>query len=152
MDSEPAPPPAASSPALPPADTESTFLACAIAGLMGAAVALLCLVPPGIHFLTGPLGPLIGGAIAGARLRARGSDAFVAGMVLGGGVVLGAVILGALLFLLVSPELVRGAGGSAASSLRNPEVLVAVALGLFTYEALVGWAGAKLGGFLARLD
>ena len=31
------------------------------AGLMAMGIAVLCLLPPGIHFVTGPLGPAIGG-------------------------------------------------------------------------------------------
>lgn len=35
-----------------------------LAGLAGAAVTLLCLIPPVLHFVTGPLGPVIGGVAA----------------------------------------------------------------------------------------
>ena len=46
------------------------------AALTGTAVALLCLVPPLIHFVTGPLGPFIGGVVAGAQLRSRTDSTF----------------------------------------------------------------------------
>lgn len=54
----------------------STFASELVAGLIGAGVALGCVLPPILHLVTGPLGPFIGGFVAanrageGARARA----------------------------------------------------------------------------------
>ncbi len=45
-------------------------------------VSLLALLPPGLHFVTGPLGPIIGGFAAGAALRLRAAEAFSLGVAL----------------------------------------------------------------------
>lgn len=45
-------------------------------------VSLLSLLPPGLHFVTGPLGPIIGGFAAGAALRRRAIEVFSLGLVL----------------------------------------------------------------------
>ncbi|MAG29460.1 MAG: hypothetical protein CL908_01045 [Deltaproteobacteria bacterium] len=36
-----------------------------IAGFLGLLVSLVCVMIPGLHFITGPLGPLLGGAMVG---------------------------------------------------------------------------------------
>ena len=50
---------------------------------LGAAIAfgvsLVCFLPPGVHFVSGPIGPLIGGYVAGSRLRLSGSEAAAVG-------------------------------------------------------------------------
>lgn len=40
-----------------------------IAGIVGAGVSLGCLLPPILHLVTGPLGPLIGGFVAANKVR-----------------------------------------------------------------------------------
>ena len=41
------------------------------AAFIGVGVALLCLLPPIIHFITGPLSPAIGGFVGGMQLPGR---------------------------------------------------------------------------------
>lgn len=50
-------------------------------GLCGV-VSVLALLPPGVHFVTGPLGPIIGGFVAGAVLRLQLNEAMVLAAVL----------------------------------------------------------------------
>ncbi len=45
-------------------------------------ISIICLLPPGIHFVSGPLGPLIGGYFAGSRTRLRPSEAAVVGLLM----------------------------------------------------------------------
>lgn len=45
-------------------------------------IALLCLLPPVIHFVTGPLSPLIGGYIAGNRFQLNSGECALVGLVL----------------------------------------------------------------------
>ena len=41
------------------------------AAFIGVGVALLCILPPIIHFITGPLSPAIGGFVGGMQLPGR---------------------------------------------------------------------------------
>ena len=51
------------------------------AAFIGVGVALLCLLPPILHFITGPLSPAIGGFVGGMQLPGRRpSVATIAGM------------------------------------------------------------------------
>jgi hypothetical protein len=67
---------------------------------IGAVVSLLALLPPGIHFVTGIFGPIIGGFVAGAVLRLRTSEAVLLGIVLAFGIGLPAPFLLRMLHLL----------------------------------------------------
>lgn len=44
-------------------------------------VMILSVLPPGLHFILGPLSPLIGGVAAGIVGRLRGGEAFVFGII-----------------------------------------------------------------------
>jgi len=93
-------------------------------------VSLLALLPPGLHFVTGPLGPIIGGFAAGAGLRLRATEALILGLVLGLLIGLPAPILLAELGIL--PHL-------ATAALVFFSLLAAVYIGVFSM------AGAYLG-------
>ena len=108
-----------------------------LSGLIGAAVAVACLIPPVVHFISGPLGPLIGGAVAGARARASGLHTLLIGLTVG--LVL-AVAVPALAVLL-----------QAILPVRFPEsALLFVGIGVFVYSTLLGWPGALIGAWFAR--
>src|SRR3712207_5413543 len=47
---------------------------------LAAAISLACLLPPLVHFVTGPLGPAIGGYFSGSRLRLNPSEAALVGL------------------------------------------------------------------------
>jgi hypothetical protein len=105
--------------------------------LIGAAVAIACLVPPVVHFISGPLGPLIGGAIAGGRSRASGLSALVIGLTIG---LLLAVAVPVLALLL-----------EAILPVRFPQDALLVVGGIvFVYSTLLGWVGALIGAWFAR--
>jgi len=53
------------------------------AAVMAAAISVVCLLPPIIHLVTGPLGPAIGGYFAGNRMRLGGGQAALVGLFLG---------------------------------------------------------------------
>jgi len=88
-----------------------------LAGLMGLGVCVLCILPPLLHWVSGPLGPLIGGFAAGAKIKARGVEAGIIGVTMGLG--LGAVV-GTIVFVAssfsgggrISPPLIAAAGGA----------------------------------------
>ncbi len=106
--------------------------------LLGFAVMLLAVLPPIIHFVTGPhlLGSFLGGFVGGSKVRAT------RGVALGIGAVMGLLVLlpGALLVLLLS----------AVFHLIAPvdrgfyEILVAGAsLWIATLGALGAWVGGR---------
>lgn len=68
-------------------------------GIVGGVVAVACFLPPLLHFVTGPLGPLIGGFLAAQQLKpgVRGRAIIVAcvGLVLAGLATAGALAISA---------------------------------------------------------
>jgi len=54
------------------------------ASLIGVAVAILAVLPPILHFITGPFGPLIGGFIGGTTVKANPHSAIGIGGCMGG--------------------------------------------------------------------
>jgi hypothetical protein len=103
-----------------------------IAGAIGCAVAMLCLLPPILHFITGPLGPLIGGFIASKRLP-RGGRRGVVVLMIGGGVT--AAVGGAA--LLISRH-------DAPSWMPSADALTFILFGVFIYAAGLSAVGAAL--------
>jgi tetrahydromethanopterin S-methyltransferase subunit F len=55
----------------------------ALGALIAFVVSVICLLPPGIHFVTGPIGPAIGGYVAGSRLKLNGPESAVVGLAMG---------------------------------------------------------------------
>ena len=106
-------------------------------GLLGAAIAFLCILPPVVHFVSGPLGPAIGGMVAGYRTRATGAVIPVVGLTVGVGMALGVAVLGGVLGALLPMEL---SGGAVA-------IFAVVA---FLYGTLLGAIGAWAGGWWYR--
>lgn len=45
-------------------------------------ISVICFLPPGVHFVTGPLSPLIGGYFAGNRTHLDGAGATLVGLLL----------------------------------------------------------------------
>ena len=97
--------------------------------LIGTGIGLACLLPPIIHFITGPLGPLIGGFVAGTKTRATAPQA------LGTGLSMGLVIAGLATVAL--------------SFFLDRDALGFIGGGLFIYVATLGTAGALVGGAVA---
>ena len=108
--------------------------------LIGCGVALLMLLPPIIHFVSGPLGPLVGGFFGGARARASLVEAIGVGFFMSvfmAAPIAGLVILGSAIELPL-PESVRN-------------VLVYVGIVVVVYTGFMGTIGAVIGGHSARL-
>jgi hypothetical protein len=118
-------------------DSPSTVEQAFIGGLVGAGVAIASLLPPILQFVSGPLGPLIGGVVAGAKYRATGIHALVAGLTIG---VLLALVVPVLATLLkaILPVVVP------------TEALVAVGVIVFLYSTALGTAGAWMGGRIGQ--
>ena len=96
---------------------------------IGIGIGLACLLPPIIHFITGPLGPFIGGFVAGTKTRATAPQALGTGLSMG--VVIAGLVTVALSFFL------------------DGDALGFIGGGLFIYVATLGTAGALVGGAIA---
>ena len=105
-----------------------------LGALLGLGVALLCLIPPIVHFVTGPLSPLIGGLVGAGALRVPPGQAVVMGVLLG--LLLSVPVGVAYALTYPFPNLLPdGARG----------VLLLVGVGLALYGASLGTVGALLG-------
>lgn len=54
-----------------------------VGAIIAGVISIICLAPPIVHFVTGPLGPAIGGYVAGSRLKLTGGQAAFVGLILG---------------------------------------------------------------------
>ena len=98
-------------------------------------MSLLCIAPPVVHFVTGPLGPFIGGWIAGSRTKSSLEQSMVIGFVMG--------------FFMTFPVTTvmlfsrfRGNDGASVDGL----LLILIGLGVLWYTTILGTVGAALGG------
>ncbi len=108
--------------------------------MLAAAVSLACVLPPIVHFVSGPLGPGIGGFVAGLNLRCD----------FNGAAALGAVE--ALVFVVAASLLAIAASVFAPGLLPSVNWIVTVVGGLvvFLYVFWLGTMGAWAGGAMAR--
>ncbi len=74
-----------------------------LGALIAFAVSLACFLPPGIHFVTGPIGPAIGGYVAGSRLKLSAGESGIVGLAMG--VAIGATSIAAFEFFSFMPDL-----------------------------------------------
>jgi hypothetical protein len=120
-----------------------------IAGLIGAAISIICVLPPIIHFVTGPLGAFFGGMVGGARVSAGARDAAVIGGTIGLILALtGWLALG--IALLVTASLPPSSlAGSPFANISGATVL-SVGAAMLVYGAVLGGLGALVGGWTKR--
>ena len=107
--------------------------------LVGVGVALLMLMPPIVHFVTGPLGPLVGGFFGGSRAKATFPVAIGVGLLMAlfmAAPVGGLVALGTVFDIPFLPRSVL-------------DVLGVVAVVVVVYTGLMGTVGAVIGGRVA---
>ena len=107
--------------------------------LVGFSLALLMLLPPILHFLTGPLGPLVGGFFGGSRSAASLQQAVGIGILMA--LFMAAPIAGLVAFGTLVTSLLPPAVGDA---------LALVGVIIVVYTGAMGAIGAALGGLLAR--
>lgn len=106
--------------------------------LIGFAVALTMLLPPILHWISGPLGPLVGGFLGGSRARLKPAHAPLMGLLMG-------LFMVAPLSLLIAASSV--ADTLLPEGLRN--ILTVVAVVIVLYTTVMGSIGAAIGGALA---
>jgi hypothetical protein len=107
--------------------------------LIGFLIALAMLLPPIIHFLTGPLGPLVGGFFAGTRAKVTVGKSPIIGMMM-------ALFMIAPIAALVTYSSVTE--NFLPKTFQN--VLMISGLGIVFYTLIMGTVGAALGGALIR--
>ena len=103
--------------------------------LLGVTISVACLLPPIVHFITGPLGPFIGGYFAGSRIQADPVKALSIGAMMG---ILSVLpILGLVTLLKRWIEIEVG-------------LVYPISFGMSFYITLLGGGGAMLGGAIAN--
>ena len=105
--------------------------------ILGAIVSLACWLPPIIHFISGPLGPFIGGYLAGSRIGATSRQALGIGVIMG--------------IFLVFPTL-----GIVTMLNRwiniDVNLVYLISFGIAVYISLLGAGGALIGGSTSDKD
>lgn len=74
-----------------------------VGALIAYIVSVVCLLPPGVHFVTGPIGPAIGGYVAGNRLKLSAAESGVVGVTMAVALAASAII--AIEFFSFMPDL-----------------------------------------------
>lgn len=116
-----------------------------VSGLLGAGVAMACLLPPILHLIAGPLGPFIGGFVAANRskpgARGRAIIAVTIGTAVTGLVGTAALVLMGLAGKSQLPSWFPASG-----------TLAMILAGVWTYATGLGAIGAAVSGALARKE
>jgi hypothetical protein len=121
----------------PPKNEESTLLEELLAGVTGAIVTICCALPPLVHLVTGPLGPFIGGFVAGNKVSAGVRGRVIIAVSIGTGLagILG-IAAGVLLSFAQRSEL--------PSWFPSSQTLGAILAGVWVYAAVLATAGAAV--------
>ena len=98
-------------------------------------VTVLLLIIPVVHFISGPIGPFVGGFIAIGRWRSRPESAFAAGVAFGSALWLLLALVAAVVILILAFSTGVISGGTGAL------VIGAVVGGVF-YIVILATAGA----------
>jgi hypothetical protein len=116
---------------------DSSLLRPLAGGVVAALIALACILPPLVHIATGPLGPAIGGFVVAQRVRpdSRGI-ALLAGSL---GLTLAGLFGGGMALA------VRHLGQARPDWFPSPDLLGAIAGGVWLYGTALGALGASLG-------
>ena len=112
-------------------------------------VSLACILPPIIHFVTGPLAPLIGGFVGGLRVKPDKKGSVIIGLAIG-------ILLSAVLFSI--GMLINSLGVSlpsiiseyASKDIINTSNLLKITTLIFIYTSVLGSIGAMLAGKIKK--
>ena len=103
--------------------------------LMGFGISLACLLPPIVHFVSGPLGPFIGGWFAGSKHRATPGQAMGIGSLMG-------------LFMVLPLVAVLAVNNLVLSWVEDDSLLIIIGIVVLGYTAVLGTVGAMVGGYM----
>ena len=109
---------------------------------IGCGVAVLCLIIPLVHFVSGPLSPLIGGWVAGNMAKAEAGKAVRIGALMGAMLAVPILVLPTVLGMLMPwLELPRVTEGG---------LILFLFAGFLAISVVLAMAGAAVGGNMAR--
>jgi protein-S-isoprenylcysteine O-methyltransferase Ste14 len=114
-----------------------------LSGLLGAGVAMACALPPVVHFVSGPLGPLIGGFVAANRVRTGGRGKAIIAVTIGTAF---ASLLG-VAALVVTKVATRD---ELPTWFPTPGTLVGIVAAVWCYGTAMGAVGGAVSGSSAR--
>jgi hypothetical protein len=127
------------------ADTGSSIGGEFLSGLLGAAVAMACLLLPLIHLVAGPLGPAIGGFVAANRSSPGPRGRVIIAVTIGTAVT---SLVGTLAMVLVGL-----AGRSQLPSwFPSSGTLAAILAGVWVYASTLGFIGGTVSAAFARKE
>ena len=106
--------------------------------LIGIGISILGVLPPVLHFVTGPLGPFIGGFVGGSSARATPMKALAIGCLMG---ILG--ILPTALFLVTMDRF-------NIFTIDQFNLTLVIGGGFMAWIGALGTLGALLGGYASR--
>jgi protein-S-isoprenylcysteine O-methyltransferase Ste14 len=128
-----------------PSEAPSTVGREILAGLLGAGIAIGCVLPPIVHLVTGPLGPLIGGFVAANRAKPGPRGQAIIATIVGTGV--------AGLMAIAATVLVGLAGRSQLPDwFPSSGMLGAVLAGVWLYGAVLAAVGTAVSGAFAKKE
>ncbi|MBL4716699.1 MAG: hypothetical protein COC01_04105 [Bacteroidetes bacterium] len=120
-----------------------------ISGIIGMTVSLVCILPPIIHFVTGPLAPFIGGIVGGLRVKSNKKGAVVIGLTIG--ILLSGVIFSiGMLINSLGVSLPSIISDYASKDIINTSNLVKLATLIFIYSSVLGSIGAIIAGKIKK--
>jgi hypothetical protein len=131
-------------PATAPAEQESLAREL-LAGLVAAAIALGCFLPPLVHFISGPLGPAIAGFIVAQRVKPGTRGIAVIAGTLG-------VTLAGLLALVATAIVKLSDSGKPPDWFPATDQLALILAGVAVYAAALGAIGTAFGARHAKAD
>jgi hypothetical protein len=127
------------------ATNESSLGTEILSGLLGAGVAIACILPPLLHLITGPLGPFIGGFVAANRAKPGARGRIVIAVTIGTAV---ASLIG------VGALVLTGLAGKSQLPSWFPasNTLAAILGGVWIYATALGAGGAAVSNAFANKE
>ena len=113
------------------------------ASIIGTGIALLCFLPPILHFISGPLGPFIGGYFAALRVSGKNpttKEFAYTGLLTGLILACSIIIVGTPVYFLV-----QTVGDNSKAVLDSLILLAGISLGILIWALSLGLLGALLG-------
>lgn len=124
-------------------DQTSTLPGELLAGVLGAGVAVVCVAPPIVHLVTGPLGPFIGGFVAASHARPGARGRFVIAVTIATGLSsILAIALGVLLSFAVPSDF--------PDWFPSRPALAGILAGIWLYAAVLAASGAAVSNAVSR--
>ena len=116
-----------------------------LSGLLGAGIALACIVPPVIHLVAGPVGPFLGGFVAANRGKPGARGRVIIALTIGCAVA-GLLAIAARVFVGLAGK------NELPTWFPSSGTLAAILAGVWVYATALGAAGAAVSAALSRKE